>query len=239
MPSVFLRHTATALMTAGLLAASSTQAVLASDTHGHDHSHDSAHTHDHNQGHADESAHSHNHDEDIHAGYFDDDQVKARALSDWEGDWRSVYPLLQSGTLDEVFAHKAQDGDKSAEAYKQYYREGYRTDVERIDIHGQDVTFHANGDAYTGRYADDGHEILEYKAGNRGVRYSFKKTAGDEQAPEFIQFSDHDIAPTDAHHYHLYMGDDRQALLDNVVNWPTYYPASLSDQQIAQEMMAH
>lgn len=101
------------------------------------------------------------------------------------------------------------------------------------------MTFHANGDAYSGQYASDGYEILNYEAGNRGVRFIFKKTEGDDRAPDFIQFSDHDIAPTDAHHYHLYMGDDRQALLNNVVNWPTYYPADLSDQQIVEEMLAH
>lgn len=231
MTPAFTRYTATALLTAGLLATASTQNVFASESHDHDHSH--GHEHDH--GHA----HGQGKEKDIHAGYFDDDQVRARALSDWEGDWQSVYPLLQNGALDEVFAHKAQKGDKSAEAYKSYYREGYRTDIERIEIHGQDVAFHANGDAYTAQYADDGYEILNYEAGNRGVRFIFKKTKGDDRAPDYIQFSDHDIAPTDAGHYHLYMGDDRQALLDNVANWPTYYPASFSDRQIVQAMMAH
>lgn len=102
MTPVFIRHTATALMTAGLLAAGGAQGVFASDTHNHDHGHE----------------HGHQHDKDIHSGYFNDDQVKARQLSDWEGDWRSVYPLLQNGTLDSVLAHKAQEGDKSAEEYK-------------------------------------------------------------------------------------------------------------------------
>ncbi|WP_299260532.1 metal-binding protein ZinT [uncultured Kushneria sp.] len=233
MTPAFTRYTATALLTAGLLATASTQNVFASESHDHDHSH--GHEHDHGHAHGQDKEK----EKDIHSGYFDDDQVRARALSDWEGDWQSVYPLLQNGALDEVFAHKAQEGDKSAEQYKAYYREGYRTDVERIEIHGQDATFHADGDTYTGQYADDGYEILEYKAGNRGVRFIFKKTEGDDRAPEFIQFSDHDIAPTDAHHYHLYMGDDRQALLNNVVNWPTYYPADLSDRQIVEEMLAH
>lgn len=27
-------------------------------------------------------------------GYFDDAQVQARPLSDWQGDWQSVYPHL-------------------------------------------------------------------------------------------------------------------------------------------------
>ncbi|ENH96888.1 zinc-binding lipoprotein AdcA [Gracilibacillus halophilus YIM-C55.5] len=42
--------------------------------------------------------------EETEKRYFEDSQVKDRSLSDWEGDWQSVYPLLQDGTLDEVFA---------------------------------------------------------------------------------------------------------------------------------------
>lgn len=38
-------------------------------------------------------------------------------MSDWEGDWQSVYPYLLSGDLDEVFAHKAENGDMTKEKY--------------------------------------------------------------------------------------------------------------------------
>lgn len=71
------------------------------------------------------------------------------------------------------------------------------------------------------------------------MRYVFEKAQGDEEAPQFIQFSDHRIAPAQADHYHLYWGNDREALLEEVTNWPTYYSSSLSGEQIASEMMAH
>ena len=197
----------------------------------------SAHAHNHDHGHAHD--HNHEHDQDIYAGYFKDGQVEDRALSDWQGDWQSVYPYLQDGTLDEVFAHKAEQGKKTAEEYKAYYEEGYRTDVERIVIDGQNVTFYENGETLSGDYAYDGYEILTYEAGNRGVRYIFELAQGPEALPQFIQFSDHSISPTDADHYHLYWGDDRAALLKEVTNWPTYYPSELSGEEVAQEMMAH
>lgn len=38
----------------------------------------------------------------------------------------------------------------------------------------------------------------------------------------------HRIYPTEAEHFHLYWGDDRAALLVEVVNWPTYYPSGWS-----------
>ncbi len=44
-------------------------------------------------------------------GVFDDANVQNRTLSDWDGVWQSVYPLLQSGKLDPVFQKKA-DADR-------------------------------------------------------------------------------------------------------------------------------
>lgn len=192
------------------------------------------------EGEGHEHSHEHDHgDNQIYKGFFEDDQVKERALTDWAGDWQSVYPYLQDGTLDPVMAHKAEHGDKSADEYKAYYETGYRTDVERIKIDGDAVTFFKNGKAIEARYAGDGYEILKYEAGNRGVRFIFKKTEGDDEAPQYIQFSDHKIAPEAADHYHLYWGDDRAALLEEVTNWPTYYPSSLDAKKIASEMIAH
>ena len=188
--------------------------------------------------HAHAQGHSHG-DEQIYKGYFEDSQIADRPLSDYAGDWQSVYPYLQDGTLDPVMAHKAESGDKSAEEYKAYYEVGYRTDVERITIEGDTVTFYRDGKPTSARYADDGYEVLTYKKGNRGVRFIFQKSEGDEAAPDYIQFSDHRIAPAKTDHYHLYWGDDRAALLEEVTNWPTYYPSALSAGEIVKEMNAH
>ncbi|WP_163581761.1 ZinT family metal-binding protein [Gracilibacillus saliphilus] len=184
----------------------------------------------------------HGHDEEsqqIYEGYFEDSQVEDRELSDWEGDWQSVYPYLLSGDLDEVFEHKAEDGDMTEEEYKEYYTIGYKTDVERIIIEDGQVTFFENGDEYTGEYKSDGYEILTYEAGNRGVRFIFELVDGSDEMPQYIQFSDHNIFPVDSHHYHLYWGDDREELLEEVTNWPTYYPSELDKDGIVQEMLAH
>lgn len=190
-----------------------------------------------------EHNHSHVHDEDaekIYAGYFEDSQVQDRALSDWEGDWQSVYPYLLDGTLDEVFEHKAkQNGDKTAEEYKADYDIGYKTNTERIVIEGNNVTFYEDGKTFTGEYEADGYEILNYEAGNRGVRFIFKLTEPADKLPQYIQFSDHSISPTKADHYHIYWGDDRNALLEEVTNWPTYFPSDMDGHTIAHDMIAH
>ncbi|ASF38933.1 zinc ABC transporter substrate-binding protein AdcA [Halobacillus halophilus] len=187
--------------------------------------------------------HSHGGDEEaqkIYDGYFEDSQVKDRPLSDWEGDWQSVYPYHEDGTLDEVYTHNAEDSeDMTAEEYKEYYEKGYKTDVDRIVIDGATVTFYKDGEEKFGEYTSDGYEILAYEVGNRGVRYIFKLKEEKEGLPQYIQFSDHSIDPTDADHYHLYWGDDREALLDEVTHWPTYYPSDRSGDEIVHAMMQH
>lgn len=186
------------------------------------------------------ASHTHVHaSDDVYKGIFDDSQIEARTLADWQGDWQSIYPYLLDGTLDPVMEAKAAQGDKTAQEYRAYYTTGYRTRVDRIVIDGDTVTFHEDGKPVQATYAGDGYEVLTYKAGNRGVRFIFTRTAGDEAAPQFIQFSDHRIAPASSDHYHLYWGDDRAGLLEEVTNWPTYYPAGLNGEEIVSRMMAH
>lgn len=216
-----LTATASALVIGLALAAAPTHAQTVTSA-------DEAHTHDH--------AHD---QEAIYRGYFEDEQIEERTLADWEGDWQSVYPYLIDGTLDPVMEHKAEHGDMTATEYRTYYETGYATDVDRIVFSGERASFERNGVVAEGQYESDGYEVLTYKAGNRGVRYIFRKIDGDDAAPDFIQFSDHRIAPADSDHFHLYWGDDRAALLEEVTNWPTYYPSSLDGDGILSEMLAH
>jgi zinc transport system substrate-binding protein len=185
-------------------------------------------------------AQTHNHVEKSDASnLINESDIQARPLSDWAADWQSIYPHLQDGTLDVVMAHKAESGKKTLDEYRSYYQDGYKTDVERILIEGSTVTFFRDGTPIQGEYEDDGYEILTYESGNQGVRFLFKKSAGDDAAPMSIQFSDHKIVPTKADHYHLYWGDDRAKLLTEVTNWPTYFPITMSGEDIANQMLAH
>lgn len=92
---------------------------------------------------------------------------------------------------------KAESGEKTEEEYKQYYETGYKTDVEKIVIDGANGTmeFTKDGNAAKGTYEYRGYQIYDYKSGSRGVRYFFEKTSGSDEAPRYVQFSDHGIAP--------------------------------------------
>ena len=86
-------------------------------------------------------------------GVFDDTNVQNRTLSDWDGVWQSVYPLLQSGKLDPVFQKKADaDKTKTFAEIKDYYRKGYATDIEMIGIEDGIVEFHRNNETTSCKY---------------------------------------------------------------------------------------
>lgn len=177
----------------------------------------------------------------VYNGYFEDKDVQDRSLADWQGEWQSVYPYLKEGTLDQVFEYKAKQSSKmTAAEYKEYYTIGYQTDVKQINIKNDTMEFVLEDNtAEKAEYKYTGKKILTYEAGNRGVRYLFEATNPDAMY-RYVQFSDHSIAPTDSEHFHIYFGNESQeALLEEMDNWPTYYPTDLTGLEIAQEMLAH
>ncbi|NLY80821.1 MAG: metal-binding protein ZinT [Lysinibacillus sp.] len=189
---------------------------------------ESVESHDHNHSHDE-----HNHDHDV--------EVKDRELSDWEGDWQSIYPYILDGTLDEFIQKKVEiNQDKTFEEYKQYYEEGYATDFERIVIKDGAITFYKNGEEKTGKYEYHGYEEVTSASGKKSVRYLFDLVEEVEGVPKYIQFNDHNTSPTKAHHYHAYFGyESHEEIINNGSNFPTYFPSSLSGEEILKEMLAH
>lgn len=180
--------------------------------------------------------HEHNHS---HSTAFEDSEVQDRALTDWAGDWQSIYPYLQDGTLDPVMEHKAEEsGGKTAAEYFDYYNTGYQTEVDRIVIDDHSIEFHKEGSSVKADYEYKGFKILTYESGNKGVRYLFEAVGDANGAPRFVQFSDHEIAPVKAGHYHLYWGDESaEVILNEVAHWPTYFPAGMDGNQIVNELI--
>lgn len=87
---------------------------------------------------------------------------------------------------------------------------------------------------------DKGYQIYDYKSGSRGVRYFFEATDGDADAPKYVQFSDHGIAPGKAEHFHIYFGNEGfDALSQEMEHWPTYYPMDMSGDEIKEDMLEH
>ena len=58
---------------------------------------------------------------------LEDADVKDRTLSDYVGNWQSVYPFLEDGTFDQVFDYKSKLTGKMTQAeYKAYYKKAIR-----------------------------------------------------------------------------------------------------------------
>ncbi|HFR3654693.1 TPA: ZinT/AdcA family metal-binding protein [Streptococcus suis] len=177
----------------------------------------------------------------VYNGYFEDSAVKDRTLSDYAGEWQSVYPYLLNGTLDQVWDYKAKiKGGMTAEEYKAYYDTGYKTDVDQINITDNTMEFVVGDKKEKFTYKYVGYKILTYKKGNRGVRFLFEATDANAGNYKYVQFSDHNIAPVKTGHFHIYFGGESQEkLLEELENWPTYYPVGLTGLEIGQEMLAH
>lgn len=177
----------------------------------------------------------------VYNGYFEDSAVKDRTLSDYAGEWQSVYPYLLYGTLDQVWDYKAKSkGGMTAEEYKAYYDTGYKTDVDQINITDNTMEFVVGDKKEKFTYKYVGYKILTYKKGNRGVRFLFEATDANAGNYKYVQFSDHNIAPVKTGHFHIYFGGESQEkLLEELENWPTYYPVGLTGLEIGQEMLAH
>ncbi|MGU7920657.1 zinc ABC transporter substrate-binding protein AdcA [Streptococcus suis] len=177
----------------------------------------------------------------VYNGYFEDSAVKDRTLSDYAGEWQSVYPYLLDGTLDQVWDYKAKiKGGMTAEEYKAYYDTGYKTDVDQINITDNTMEFVVGDKKEKFTYKYVGYKILTYKKGNRGVRFLFEATDANAGNYKYVQFSDHNITPVKTGHFHIYFGGESQEkLLEELENWPTYYPVGLTGLEIGQEMLAH
>ncbi|NQN49309.1 zinc ABC transporter substrate-binding protein AdcA [Streptococcus suis] len=177
----------------------------------------------------------------VYNGYFEDSAVKDRTLSDYAGEWQSVYPYLLDGTLDQVWDYKAKiKGGMTTEEYKAYYDTGYKTDVDQINITDNTMEFVVGDKKEKFTYKYVGYKILTYKKGNRGVRFLFEATDANAGNYKYVQFSDHNIAPVKTGHFHIYFGGESQEkLLEELENWPTYYPVGLTGLEIGQEMLAH
>lgn len=102
------------------------------------------------------------------------------------------------------------------------------------------MEFHTGNLVASCKYDYAGYKILHYKSGKKGVRYLFECKDANSKAPKYVQFSDHIIAPRKSSHFHIFMGNTSQAaLLEEMENWPTYYPYQLKGEEVVDEMLHH
>ena len=188
-----------------------------------------------------EIEHEHEHKHSKEVSTFEDDEVKDRPLSDWEGDWQSAYPLVLDGSLDEAWEHKSENGSMTAEEYKDYYTKGYKSDYNAISIHNDHIKFtDKNGKVTESDYKYTGYFIQDWSTGTRAAMYRFEAKDKNSGAPVYIEFNDHIIEPEKAEHFHIRMSNESyDAIVDPEGNWPTFFDAALSPEEVCDEVIGH
>ncbi len=188
-----------------------------------------------------EDEHEHEHDHGKEVSTFEDNEVKDRPLSDWEGDWQSAYPLVLDGSLDEAWEHKSEDGSMTTAEYKDYYTKGYKTDYNNISIHDDHIKFtDKDGKVTESDYKYTGYFIQDWSTGTRAAMYRFEAEDKNSGAPVYIEFNDHIIEPEKAEHFHIRMSDESyDAIVDPEGNWPTFFDAALTPDEVCDEVIGH
>ena len=186
-----------------------------------------------------ETEHDHDHSKEVST--FEDDEVQDRSLSDWAGDWQSAYPFALDGTLDDAFAAMAEEGEMTAEEYKTYYQNGYKTDIANIDIEGDHIEFtYEDGKKVGSDYKYVGYYIQNWSTGTKAAMYRFEAEDKDSGAPVYIEFNDHMIEPVAAEHFHIRMSNESfDAIVDPENSWPTFFPADMTGEEICEHMEGH
>lgn len=125
----------------------------------------------------------------------------------------------------------------TAEDYKKKYTTACETDVVTIKINAPEIEYVTANKAIKADYDYSGFYIRTKDDGSKQVCYKFEKKSGDDNAAKYIVFSDHNIEPSEPEHFHLYSGNDGfDALVEEGTHFPTYYPTSLSADDIVEEM---
>lgn len=127
------------------------------------------------------------HDHSKEVSTFKDDEVEDRSLSDWNGEWQSAYPFALDGTLDKAFESMAKDGETSADEYKTYYLNGYKTDIASIEIKGDHIDFTYNDGTKVGSdYKYVGYYIQNWSTGTKAAMYRFEAENMDTDAQSIL-----------------------------------------------------
>ena len=188
-----------------------------------------------------ETEHDHGHDHSKEVSTFEDDEVQDRSLSDWAGDWQSAYPFALDGTLDDAFAAMAEEGEMTADEYKTYYQNGYKTDITNINIEGDHIAFtYEDGKKVGSDYKYIGYYIQNWSTGTKAAMYRFEAVDRTSGAPIYIEFNDHMIESAAPEHFHIRMSNESfDAIVDPEKSWPTFFPADMTGEDLCEHMEGH
>ena len=160
--------------------------------------------------------HEHDHDH----GEIVESEIKDRPLSDFAGDFQSVLPYFEDGTLDEYITEEAEENEKSGTVSAEYEYQGFQTVKDDDgDITSVWYTFQA-------KTPDSGAPVyLAFNDHGTG--------AGSHE-------EEHEEHEEEIAHFHLRYGNESVEALMGVENWaPTFYAADAAADEIKEALAGH
>ena len=192
--------------------------------------------------------HEHDHDH----GEIVESEIKDRPLSDFAGDFQSVLPYFEDGTLDEYITEEAEKNEKSFDEMKQEFLEKRKSDYNTLSIEGNSVSFHTPSGTVSAEYEYQGFQTVKDDDGDiTSVWYTFQAKTPDSGAPVYLAFNDHGTGAgsheeeheeheEEIAHFHLRYGNESVEALMGVENWaPTFYAADAAADEIKEALAGH
>lgn len=184
-----------------------------------------------------EHEHDHNHEHEE----IKEEDIKDRELSDFAGNWQSLYPLLEAGELDEYVEHHAEEHEEPAEEVKKELEEKWGCDVTAVSVDGTKIEFtYVDGTKKSGDYKYAGYSpVLADDGDIHAVRYQYEAVSGD--SPKYVVFNDHGYEPGNAEHFHIYYGDgeDFEKTLESFSFNPFFIHEGLNGEEAVEVLEGH
>ena len=177
-----------------------------------------ADNHNHN-----DNNHNHNHDHD----HEDQEKREDVKLSDWDGDWNSVYAYK-----DDAEVLKGVESEEKMENRK--------FDFGGMVVDGDKVIFHKGKANEEGETKEVAYKFVEAAPMEHGgaTMYWYVFETESKDVPKYMALMDVHGEDTMAH-FHVRLGDDKAKLVDSEDEWyPTFVRASTPASAMA-EFLSH
>ena len=176
--------------------------------------------------------HDHGHEETEEA------DIKDRSLAEFNGEWKSILPFLNSGELDEYVEHEAEEDGEPVDEIKAELAGKWACKATKVSVDGSSISFtFEDGSVETAQYTYAGYSTKTDEDGDiTSVRYQFETSS--ETAPKYVQFNDHAHEPSDEiEHFHIYFGSESFDALNNSESNPFFVSETSAAQDVLDELM--
>eukprot|EP00833_Pecoramyces_ruminatium_P018930 jgi/Orpsp1_1/1192962/evm.model.d7180000097203.1 len=160
--------------------------------------------------------------------------AQEREFKDWNGGWKSYYPMILAGKFDDVFASVGEQG----EMYKQMYTEGFKTNIVHLDFDEKTntVTYkYDDGKEVKAEYKYKGYDILQWQENVYGVFYKLERVDKDSEAPKYLRICDEYLKSVDNNNnMFAWISDKSFDDAYDIQHWLGFSRDELSDEEIAE-----